>query len=877
MSDERDRTMPGAGGYGNRTHGWQNPEIGKALNEMVAERAAKERGEADKHAARDSQEVAKETDGDRHKGRNPEVWDALQQMAEEAARGTAEQNQREPEEWHAALEAANIGPAVERQESQVAMETAPMQEGQPAADKEPEAPETADKENGTDVPEQGQAEEAHEAAAEGGASPIENGAPTAGTDIHSTEDKESAASVRPDGPVAEPDRPAQDSSGKEASAQKQPQPGRADDEAKSQKKKDGRDGELFHKGNKKQDSDKEKPKGLFSRLHDFAVRVYQKVKHAVERAIGRGRIPAMPLVNKADFSRSAMDLSGKDKTSVDRATQEKANEKENGRNWGELFYHGFARRLLGKDAYMYAIQQGDKQGRDAQEPARAGQAQNGPDRKEGRAEAQADQREPERPSNTDTHEQGTQDRKENPQKELEEMKGKFNSLHKVITNDLEDRFSNAKEAKEAYIGRYAEQLQEKLTEMNHGEPVQVSAARENGKLEIRINDEPEQYGGYPSFMGCSKIRVEIDGHLNIISAEAFVPTRQTDDGKFIGRKIDISDTLGAYILSDLAKNFREDYNRGAESYNLSSRNEFEKTMMAAAAQGRSEFAIDNINYSISVKDSQIQISQAAGDKVFTIAMSASSRETEAAKEAYESKTEGLQEAERKLEAAKGSYKELAEKYSQNQGVYKQAEAKAMAATQKHKDASIELNKVQKQLSGRYPGAERMDELKEQERKAMGARNEAFKESKDANKEKNVAQAEMDKTEQQMKQARERIAALEHEAAALRDACRESKEQYDSASLAQKDTAREIYQAHAKSVVEGRESSIRAFEEILPGCKNDIGGSLGLEDLGRAMEETGRTSMEEVLNGEARGGLEVPPVDEERGSGLENQEISAELE
>ena len=251
---------------------------------------------------------------------------------------------------------------------------------------------------------------------------------------------------------------------KEHTTQNQPPADRTDAVAESQQQKGRRDGEPFHKKDKKQDPDKEKPKGLFSRLRDFAVRIYQRVKHAVERAIGRGRIPTMPLVNKADFSRSAMDLSGKDKPFVDRATQEKVNEKEKGRNWGELFYHGFARRLLGKDAYMYAIQQGDKQeasrqGRETQEPVKAGQAQKGPDGKEGKAEATVDRGKSERPSNTDAHGQDDQGKKGAPKREPEEMKGKFNSLHKVITNDLEDRFSNAKEAKEAYIGRYAEQLQ----------------------------------------------------------------------------------------------------------------------------------------------------------------------------------------------------------------------------------------------------------------------------------------------------------------------------------------------------------------------------------------------------------------------------------
>lgn len=811
MTDGRDRTASEAGGSGNKVRRWRNPEIEKALDGLAADRTEKDGKEAGKDAAKNGQETEKETARRRHGGPNPAAGETLQKMAKDAARDTAEQNQSEPEDRHAAWEASvSTAPAVDTLEVQGELEDHDAQES---------------------VCQEGQ-----------------------------HEDVKAARTV-------------------------EGQMNRAYVGAKSQKQQDERNGEPFHKNSQKKNTDKKRPKELFSRFRSLAVRVYQSVKRIVGQIIGRGRIPTMPMVNKTGFSRTAMDLSSKDKPSVDKATQEKINDKEKGRNWGDLFYHGAARRLLGKDAYMYAVQQSEKQdasrqGKNAQEPEKPGQAQKdgngkGSEKTAGREETHASQEKPEHFGSTETQKQGSRDRGEPSQKGKEVMKGKFNSLHKIITDDLEDRFSNAKEAKEAYLRYYAEQLQEKLTEINHGEPVRVSAERENGKLEIRINDEPEQYGGYPSFMGCSRIRVAIDRHLNITSAEAFVPTKQTDDGKFIGRKIDISDTLGVYIISDLARNFREDYNRGAESYNLASRNEFEKTMRDTAAQGHKEFMIDNITYSIAVKDHQIQVNQAAGDKAFSIAMDAG--ETEAAREKYEAKSEKLQEVEKKVEDARNSYKELVEKYGQKQEAYKQAEADAMAAKQKHRDATLELNKIQKQLSGRYPGAEKMEDLKTQEQKAIRDRNMAFKESKDANIEKNTVQAEMDKVDREMNQAREQIGVLEHEATSLRDACREAKEQYDSVSLAQKDVFREIYQAHTRNVVEGRASSIRVFEEILPGCRNDIGRNLGLEDLGGVMEETGRTSMEEALNSQVRDGQGTPSIDEGCTEGLESQEISAELE
>ena len=106
---------------------------------------------------------------------------------------------------------------------------------------------------------------------------------------------------------------------------------------------------------------------------------------------------------------------------------------------------------------------------------------------------------------------------------------------------------------------------------------------------------------------------------------------------------------------------------------------------------------------------------------------------------------------------------------------------------------------------------------------------------------------------------------------------DAKKQYDAASLGEKETAREIYQAHTKSAMESRESSIRVFEEILPGQKNEIGGNFRLEDLNKAMEETGRTSMEEALNAQSRDMQHEPSIGEEREAGLEGREMGDELE
>lgn len=690
------------------------------------------------------------------------------------------------------------------------------------------------------------------------------------------------------------EEPTQEPQGKEkenaSQQQEQGQPGAGD---KDPRQKQGRDGQPFHKDDPHKGKD-EQSKGLFSRMRLLVLRIFHRIKHMVERVIGRGHIPTLPRVNRADLSRSAMDLSGKDKPSVDRETKDKEQEQQQGRDWRDLIFHGFARRILGRDAYMYAVQQTEKQevarqGKDTQGQEHRGQApketvRQSEEKRVDRTEHPGNQEKPASERSGDAHtqsqgkaEKGTEQQKQ--QKEPEEMGGKINSLHKIITNDLEDRYTNAREAKETYLANYAAQLQEKLTEINHEDPVQVSVSREDGKLKICINHEQEQFGGYPMFMGCARIQIEIDGHLNITSAEALIPTKQSEDGKISGRKIDVSETLGAYIISDLAKNFREDYNRGSESYNLASRNEFEKTIRDAAAQGRGGFMIDNIPYSISVnQDQTIQISPAAGEgRAFIIAMDAASQQTEAAREAYESKAQELQDTERALGSARRTYDEMKAERQQLQEKYNQASDKADAAIKKYKDIQKECYQIDKQMSGKYLGADEMAAQEHRRTELEAERKTAFKVQQQANKDRNMAHAAVDTADRALQGQKLKSDALEQKAEALREACKEAKEQYDIVSLKQKETVMEAYQAHTSNVAENRESSIRVFEEILPGCKNDIGGDFKLEDLNRTMEETGRTSMEEAISAQEMGdGQTEPPRREDHEASMESQELGAEI-
>ena len=596
----------------------------------------------------------------------------------------------------------------------------------------------------------------------------------------------------------------------------------------------------------------EQQKGLFARLRDFVSRIYHRAKSMVEHAIGRGRILAQPIVSRVNFQRSAMDQSEKNGPSVDRdkATQSKTNDKEQGRNWGDLLYHGFARRILGKDAYMYAVTQGDKQnvpGQDKTDP-RGTQPQPEQPGNPDRGDNDAAQRpgEGSRPGNADN---------EKSQPTQEEMKGKFNSLHKIITNDLEDRYSNAKEAKEAYLAHYAQELQTKLTEINGGQPVQVSASRENGQLAIRINDQKDQFGNYPSFMHASMIKIDIDSHLNVVSAEGKVFTGRTSNGNFIGNKFDLTDTLGKYVVSDLARNFREDYNRGADSYNITSRNEFDKTIREAAARNAGSFTIDNVTYTISVKDNQIQVGQTIGDKTFNIALGGGPDATAQAKQDYEAKVNALREAQEKMGNADKELSSAVNALNQKQADYDKANSQAKEAVQAHRDIGDALKETRNQLAGPYEGPEKVAELKQREQELAKDNNKAYKQKTNALTNKNLAQADLDTAIKDVTKARDKFENLKSEVTKLQHACEEAKTQIDAVSQTRNGEIKELYETHVQSVTADRESITRAFEEVLPGYHNPIGGRLGLEDLDKTMEDTGRTYMEEALDGHTLDGRE----------------------
>lgn len=866
--------------------------------QMLQEQEEARKASAEKQAA---MEGGKEKPAD--PSREPDETKTLSGSASRRMEEQAEAG-RDAEAIEADKAQEQANPVMDTEEPAQAMEdagerteeaTGPAMEDMEAAPQEAEndAMDKAETEMAQEEPQESQEPQGHEAAQE---ADVPAGADAGAID---KEDGQEASHIDgmgqdaqdQEGPAQEPQGKAKENSSQQ---QGQDQPGAGD---KDPRQKQRRDGQPFHKDDPNKGKE-EQPKGLFARMRHLALRIFHRFKHMVEHVIGRGRIPTLPRVNRADLSRSAMDLSGKDKPSVDRETKDKGQEQQQGKNWRELLFHGFARRILGRDAYMYAVQQAEKQeaarqGKDAQGQEHPGQApkeaaRQAEEKRADRTEHPESRENPAAERSREAHtqsqgevEKGTgQQTQQAQQKEPEEMRGKFNSLHKIITNDLEDRYTNAREAKETYLANYAAQLQEKLTAINHEDPVQVSVSREDGKLKICINHEQEQFGGYPMFMGCAKIQIEIDGHLNITSAEALIPTKQSEDGKISGRKIDVSETLGAYIISDLAKNFREDYNRGSESYNLASRNEFEKIIRDAAAQGRGGFMIDNIPYSISVnQDQTIQISPAAGEgRAFTIAMDAAPQQTEAAREAYESKAQELQDAERALGSARRTYDEMKAERQQLQEKYNQASDKADAAAKKYKDIQKECYQIDKRMSGSYLGAEEMAALEQKKTGLETEKKAAFKEQQQANKDRNMAHAAVDTADRALQGQKLKSDALEQKTEILREACKEAKGQYDTVSLKQKETVMEAYQAHVSSVAESRGSSIRVFEEILPGCKNDIGGDFKLEDLNRAMEETGRTSMEEALSARDMGdGRAEPSRGEEREAGMESQELGAEIE
>lgn len=589
----------------------------------------------------------------------------------------------------------------------------------------------------------------------------------------------------------------------------------------------------------------EQQKGLFARLRDFVSRIYHRAKSMVEHAIGRGRILAQPIVSRVNFQRSAMDQSEKNGPSVDRnqATQSKTNEKEQGRNWGDVLYHGFARRILGKDAYMYAITQGDKQnvpGQDKTDP-RGTQPQPQPEQPGNpeRGDNDAAQRpgEGSRPGTADN---------ERPQPTQEEMKGLINSLHKIITNDREDKYSNAKAVKEDYLAAYTQRLQGKLTEINDGQPVQVSASRENGQLTIRINDQKDQFGNYPSFMKASMIKIEIDSHLNVISAEGKILTERTSNGNFKGTNIDLTNTLGKYVVSDLAIDFREKYNTvGGQGFNITSRNEFDKIMREAAARNADGFMVDNTKYTISVKDNQIQV-QTTGDKTFNIAMNGGPEALEQAKQNYAAKEAALLEAQEKMGKADQNLSSVINVQDQKQADYNKAENQAKAAAQAHRDISDALNDTRNQLAGSYQGQEKVDELQQRKQELTKDNKQAYQQKMNAFTNKNLAQAALDAATKDVAKARETLDSAQKEVEKLQQEFANAKTQLDAVSQTRDNEFENLYKAHRESVEEDRKSTTHTFKEILPECRGEYGGRLGLDELVKTMEDTGRTDMEEAL-------------------------------
>lgn len=581
---------------------------------------------------------------------------------------------------------------------------------------------------------------------------------------------------------------------------------------------------------RKENADKKKERTtvrMLRRLKGIILWPLQQVKRIIDRTLGRNRIVPVKKNASYDLSRSTGDKSNtKDKSSIDKY---KENKKE--RNWRDVFFHGFARRLLGLDAYMYAVRQGEEKasakenatketmGKSVPEPSvdpknekKTQEQENGEQRQRGDTKSKDDQEN----SHTPIHQ--------------EEMRGKIDSLHKMITPALEEKYANAAKIKEDYFNAYAVQLSDKLTRINHGDTVKTDIRRESGLVCIDINAKKDQFGKYPMFLGASKIHIEIDSHLNVMRADAFIATR--DDGK-TGNRIDVTESLGRYIVSDLARNFREDYNKGSRSFNLSSKQEFDNVIRNAVDKKQDSVMIDNIPYTISATKEGYQITDNSGAAFPVVRDNSVSAETE----------ERLCKLNNELNKRINARNEMAEEKEQTE---------KMLRDHKRMISEIHKEKASPNIT------------KEQSTKLYHNLKDLEKAEKKADEILTSLNKKIDDNEKGIASLFAQIKTVEQERDSLT-------KEHDT----ELNRFNQAYENHVQTVIHERENVIKSFEELLPQCRNEFGDFMSIDDLHKNMEEEGKT-LYEVLeaNIEERTANDEREYSEEKENGTYDQQEQA---
>lgn len=220
-------------------------------------------------------------------------------------------------------------------------------------------------------------------------------------------------------------------------------------------------------------------------------------------------------------------------------------------DYGNLFFHIIARRGLGREGYMHALQMGEQAEREAKQEAaerasREDSQKSQPDGNGGTKTPMPDVNKQDQPK---TEKQ--EGEKEQPDKPEPQPERPLKHLYEVFTKDTAE--SNK------FLANYEKRLAEHLERIAH-QPVDAKATRNgDGIITFDIACNKDEMGTKSSFLKATDIHVTMDSNYNIIEAVGRDENNQ---------EMDVTETLGAYIAADFAGNFREDYNRADDVHNV---------------------------------------------------------------------------------------------------------------------------------------------------------------------------------------------------------------------------------------------------------------------------------------------------------------------
>ena len=223
-----------------------------------------------------------------------------------------------------------------------------------------------------------------------------------------------------------------------------------------------------------------------------------------------------------------------------------AKQKRSLRDYGNLFFHIIARRGLGREGYMHALQMGEQAEREAKEEAARASRE---DSSKFQPDGNGPMPDGNKPDQSKTERQGGE--KGQPDKPEPQPERPLKHLYEVFTKDTAE--SNK------FLANYEKRLAEHLEQIEH-QPVDAKATRNgDGTITFDIACGKDEMGTKASFLKATDIHVTMDSNYNIIEAVGRDENNQ---------EMDVTETLGAYIAADLAGNFREDYNRADDVHNV---------------------------------------------------------------------------------------------------------------------------------------------------------------------------------------------------------------------------------------------------------------------------------------------------------------------